>query len=135
MVIQFKPKELILCIDGVAPEVHKFNKDRDVFWPRNDRKKPGTEFNFDCNKGNTSKFDSNSISPGTEFMHNLGRYIDIHINRSKNQRLPGGKLPMATQNNWRNKEQSWRQKDIAEWSNLTVVLRTDKLLVRSNINY
>ncbi len=49
------------------------------------------------------------------------------LNRSKNQRLPGGKLPDATQNNWRNKEQSWRQKDIAEWSNLTVVFANDKV--------
>ncbi len=78
--------------------------------------KTSTEFNFDCNKGNTSKFDSNSISPGTEFMHNLGRYIDIHIKQKQKPAFTGGKLRCYT-NNWRNKEQSWRHKRYAEWSN------------------
>ena len=124
MVIQFKPKELILCIDGVAPRSKQIQQRQRRFLAAHDRKKPGTEFNFDCNKGNTSKFDSNSISPGTEFMHNLGRYIDIHIKKKQK--------PDATQNNWRNKDQSqqsWRQKvnDIAEWSNLTVVFANDKV--------
>ncbi len=90
-------------------------------------KNQALEFNFDCNKGNTSKFDSNSISPGTEFMHNLGRYIDIHIKQKQKPAFTGRETTDATQNNWRNKEQSWRQKDIAEWSNLTVVFANDKV--------
>ncbi len=127
MVIQFKPKELILCIDGVAPRSKQIQQRQRRFLAAHDRKKPGTEFNFDCNKGNTSKFDSNSISPGTEFMHNLGRYIDIHIKQKQKPAFTGRETTDATQNNWRNKEQSWRQKDIAEWSNLTVVFANDKV--------
>ncbi len=60
----------------VAPRSKQIQQRQRRFLAAHDRKKPGTEFNFDCNKGNTSKFDSNSISPGTEFMHNLGRYIE-----------------------------------------------------------
>ncbi len=74
---------------------------------------------------NTSKFDSNSIPQEPNLCITLEDICDILIlNRSKNQRLPGGKLSDATQTNWRNKEQSWRQKDIAEWSNLTGVFET-----------
>ncbi|QMS79656.1 hypothetical protein IIV6-T1_014 [Invertebrate iridescent virus 6] len=129
MVIQFKPKELILCIDGVAPRSKQIQQRQRRFLAAHDRKKPGTEFNFDCNKGNTSKFDSNSISPGTEFMHNLGRYIDIHIKKKQKPAFTGRETTDAPQNNWRNKEQSWRQKvdDTAEWSNLTVVFANDKV--------
>lgn len=130
MVIQFKPKELILCIDGVAPRSKQIQQRQRRFLAAHDRKKPGTEFNFDCNKGNTSKFDSNSISPGTEFMHNLGRYIDIHIKKKQK--------PDTPQNNWRNKDQqNWRndrqkvndigREPTAEWSNLTVIFANDKV--------
>ncbi len=79
-------------------------------------KKPGTEFNFDCNKGNTSKFDSNSISPGTEFMHNLEDILTFIVNGSKNQRLPGGKLPMLHKQ-LEKQRTKLETKDIAEWSN------------------
>ncbi len=60
-------------------------------------------------------------------MHNLGRYIDIHIKQKQKPAFTGRETTDATQNNWRNKEQSWRQKDIAEWSNLTVVFANDKV--------
>ncbi len=47
-------------------------------------------------------------------MHNLGRYIDMHIKQKQKPAFTGRETTDATQNNWRNKEQSWRQKDIAE---------------------
>jgi 5'-3' exonuclease len=104
MVRQFKPKELVLCIDGVAPMSKQIQQRQRRFLAAHDRRAPGTAFDFDSNKGNTSLFDSNAISPGTEFMHDLGRYIDTHIKMK--QKRPHttesrGESRPAHDTNWR----------------------------------
>jgi 5'-3' exonuclease len=112
MVKQFKPKELILCIDGVAPMSKQIQQRQRRFLAANDRRAPEKEFDFDCNKGNTSQFDSNSISPGTEFMHNLGKYIDTHIKMKQKKYLENSDLET-------------RKED--EWTYLTVIFANDKV--------
>lgn len=97
MVRQFKPKELVLCIDGVAPMSKQIQQRQRRFLAAHDRRAPGAAFDFDSNKGNTSMFDSNAISPGTEFMHDLGRYIDTHIKMKQ-------KRPFTTES----RGESWR---------------------------
>ena len=59
-------KHLVLCIDGPAP-IGKQNQQRQR------RFRTAFESNGD------SSFDSNCITPGTEFMHELSLYIDSYI--------------------------------------------------------
>lgn len=111
MVRQFKPKELVLCIDGVAPMSKQIQQRQRRFLAAHDRRAPGTAFDFDSNKGNTSLFDSNAISPGTEFMHDLGRYIDTHIKMK--QKRPSERPSESRNESWRsghgmNDHLSWR---------------------------
>jgi 5'-3' exoribonuclease 1 len=63
-------KRLIMCVDGVAP-MSKQNQQRQRRFRAALEKK---EEEFD-------KFDSNSITPGTKLMDNLGRYIDWFIHK------------------------------------------------------
>lgn len=58
-------KRLILCIDGVAP-IGKQNQQRSRRF-KSAKAKSEEEFNT---------FDSNAITPGTKFMHNMSKYID-----------------------------------------------------------
>lgn len=69
--ITMPKKRIVLCIDGVAP-ISKQNQQRQR------RFRSSFETNFD-----EVKFDSNCITPGTEFMHNLSIYIDQHIKHKK----------------------------------------------------
>ena len=69
MVNFVKPKEkILLCIDGIAPQSKQNQQRSRRFRSAND--KSDEEFN---------KFDSNCISPGTQFMDYLGKYIDFYI--------------------------------------------------------
>ncbi len=61
-------KTLILCIDGVAP-VSKQNQQRQ------------RRFRSAMESSGHATFDSNCITPGTEFMHHLSTYIDWYIRR------------------------------------------------------
>jgi 5'-3' exonuclease len=69
MVKLVQPKEkILLCIDGVAPQ-SKQNQQRSRRF-KSARDKTEEEFNT---------FDSNCISPGTEWMDHLGKYMDFYI--------------------------------------------------------
>lgn len=57
------PEELVLCIDGVAPISKQIQQRQRRF----------------LTKVNSNGFDSNCISPGTEFLYNLGLYLKLHI--------------------------------------------------------
>ena len=57
------PEELVLCIDGVAPISKQIQQRQRRF----------------LTKVNSNGFDSNCISPGTEFLYNLGLYLELHI--------------------------------------------------------
>lgn len=59
------PKEVVLCIDGVAP-ISKQIQQR--------------QRRFLCKKTNGG-FDSNCISPGTDFLYRLGSYLRTHIEK------------------------------------------------------
>lgn len=65
-------KELILCIDGVAPQ-SKQNQQRQRRY-RGAVEDPENFFN-------QSNFDQNCITPGTKFMDNLSKYIDWYIRK------------------------------------------------------
>ena len=71
-------KHLVLCIDGPAP-IGKQNQQRQRRF-RN---------SFESNTTDSS-FDSNCITPGTEFMHELSQYIDSYIISKR-----------ATDSNWK----------------------------------
>lgn len=62
-------KNLVLCIDGPAP-MSKQNQQRQ------------RRFKSSLEQGDSAGFDSCSITPGTKFMFNLGKYMDFYI-RSK----------------------------------------------------
>lgn len=67
-----KPKKrLVMAIDGVAP-LSKQNQQRQ-------RRYRGASENT-----NPDGFDSNCITPGTKFMHDLSSYIDFHIRKNVN---------------------------------------------------
>lgn len=63
-------KRLILCVDGPAP-LSKQNQQRQRRF-RSAAEKDEEEFR---------KFDSNSLTPGTKFMHHLTKYIDWYIRK------------------------------------------------------
>lgn len=70
LVTTAKPrKRVILCVDGPAP-LSKQSQQRQ----RRFRSAKESE-------GKNSSFDSNSITPGTKFMHHLCKYIDWYIRR------------------------------------------------------
>jgi 5'-3' exonuclease len=60
-------KTLVLCVDGPAP-LSKQNQQRQ------------RRFMSTVDNGN-NRFDSNCITPGTLFMHNLSKYIDWYIRK------------------------------------------------------
>lgn len=64
-------KRLILCIDGVAP-LSKQNQQRQR------RFRSAMEA---AESGTASQFDKNSITPGTEFLDGLSRYMDWYIRK------------------------------------------------------
>ena len=64
-------KRLILCVDGPAP-ISKQNQQRQRRF-RSAADKDDEEFN---------RFDSNCITPGTEFMDYLSKYIDWYVRRN-----------------------------------------------------
>jgi len=64
-------KRVVLCIDGVAP-ISKQNQQRQR------RFRSSFETNYD-----EVQFDSNCITPGTKFMHNLSIYLDSHLKHKK----------------------------------------------------
>jgi len=57
------PKEIVLCIDGVAPISKQIQQRQRRF----------------LSKKTSGGFDSNCISPGTEFLYRLGVYLKINI--------------------------------------------------------
>ena len=69
-------KRLIMAIDGVAP-LSKQNQQRQ-------RRYRGIIENPKPVEG---AFDSNCITPGTTFMHNLSEYIDLHVRKNINSGL------------------------------------------------
>lgn len=64
-------KRVMLCVDGVAPK-SKQNQQRQR------RYKAAKE-----TQSGVRTFDSNAITPGTEFMHRLTRHIDRHLQRRR----------------------------------------------------
>lgn len=62
-------KRVVICIDGVAPQSKQ-------------RQQRGRRFKSAMERSNTESFDSNSITPGTKFLHNLSKYIDWYITKS-----------------------------------------------------
>jgi 5'-3' exoribonuclease 1 len=81
LMVMVKPnKRLVLCVDGPAP-ISKQNQQRQRRF-RSAIEKSDEEF---------KNFDSNCITPGTQFMDYLSKYIDWHI-RSK----------MSTDATWEN---------------------------------
>jgi 5'-3' exoribonuclease 1 len=75
-------KSLILCIDGVAP-LSKQNQQRQRRF-RASRDRLAEEA-----KNTPLRFDSNSITPGTEFMEKLSEYIDEYIRTRMRVLHPG----------------------------------------------
>ena len=69
-------KELVLCIDGVAPQ-SKQNQQRQRRY-RGAVEDPENFFN-------TGNFDQNCITPGTKFMDYLSKYIDWYIRKRINE--------------------------------------------------
>lgn len=63
-------KRLILCVDGVAPYSKCVQQKRRRFRSAMEREE------------NDSSFDSNCISPGTQFMDHLSKYIDWYIRKN-----------------------------------------------------
>lgn len=74
MLKRLSPCELVICIDGVAPTSKQIQQRQRRFLAAHSKIK--TEFDFDIQE---CKFDSNAISPGTEFLHYLGKYLDSYI--------------------------------------------------------
>lgn len=72
-------KKVVICVDGVAPKAKQVQQRMRRFKSVMD-KEDGT-------------FDQNIISPGTELMHHLSKYIDYSIRKSINE-----------SENWRNLE-------------------------------
>lgn len=67
-----KPKKrIIMCIDGTAPISKQFQQRKRRFKTILDNKKNGSK----------NEFDSNCISPGTQFMDYLSKYIDWYIKK------------------------------------------------------
>ena len=64
-------KRLILCVDGPAP-LSKQNQQRQRRF-RSAEEKDDDEF---------KQFDSNSLTPGTKFMHHLTKYIDWYVRKN-----------------------------------------------------
>jgi 5'-3' exonuclease len=62
-------KRLILCVDGVA-----------VLAKQNQQRKRRYKSSLEREE-NDKSFDSNVITPGTKFMHNLSKYIDWFIKK------------------------------------------------------
>lgn len=58
-------KRIVICIDGVAPQSKQ-------------RQQRGRRFKSVIERSDI-QFDSNSITPGTKFLHNLSNYIDWYI--------------------------------------------------------
>lgn len=117
LVVQFKPKELVLCIDGVAPMSKQIQQRQRRFRAAYERDEKNVgEFYTQNQPEPVLRFDSNAISPGTEFMHKLGRSIALHIERQQK----GEK---------RRYEQDWRKTDESEnhWKNLKVYFANDKV--------
>jgi len=65
-------KRVVLCVDGVAPR-SKQNQQR------------SRRFRSAYESSSDAPFDSNSITPGTEFMHQLSNYVDWHIRMKINE--------------------------------------------------
>jgi 5'-3' exonuclease len=66
-------KRLVICIDGPAP-ISKQNQQRQRRY-----RSAMESLNSSC------PFDSNSITPGTQFMDNLSKYMDFYIKKKINE--------------------------------------------------
>jgi len=99
LIFNIKPIKVYLCIDGIAP-LGKQMQQRQRRFGTTVKKKHGDLFDFDNFESfDTIKFDTNSISPGTEFMHNLGKKIAIVI----------------------------KQKQSCDWKNIEIIFSNDKV--------
>lgn len=66
-------KSVVLCVDGPAPLSKQVQQRQRRFMAGQDAKESDT------------KFDSNSITPGTKFMNNLSKYIDWYIRKKMSE--------------------------------------------------
>lgn len=65
LVVKIDPKEIVLCIDGVAPISKQIQQRQRRF----------------LSKKTNGGFDSNCISPGTDFLYKLGLYLKNNIEK------------------------------------------------------
>lgn len=100
LVFQFKPKELILCIDGVAPISKQIQQRQRRFRSAYEREENKNGSPMD--QMNYCPFDSNCISPGTEFMDGLSHYLNNFIKYKQT-------------------------KNVVDWKDLIVVFANDKV--------
>lgn len=65
LVVKINPKEIVLCIDGVAPISKQIQQRQRRF----------------LSKKTNGGFDSNCISPGTNFLYKLGLYLKTNLEK------------------------------------------------------